>query len=285
MRFFEKMYNVLSFSLFYVFVTIPLPLISVFCYMISITDNAWDLNSFLIQEYLQLRYIKLHYTTNKSKKCKCDGDDDNENDEKMNDIVSNGVVITNHRSYADFFIDPYIFQCPAIGRFLAALSVLFGGLLAIICNRLLVINRNDSRENIYNKLRKKKLFYFYPEGTRCKHLTLPQDYKDIALKPGLLKSIYEDKDKPNQQIQVIISKNKENVMDEKRFKLGFGKNIIYCVGTPIKTKDYETFEEFFDAIKKEWKYLWDKVYGFDEAKWIEDYQEKSALSTGNPGRL
>jgi hypothetical protein len=225
MRFFEKVYNVLSFSLFYVFVTIPLPIISVFCYMTSITNNAWDLESFLIQEYLQLRYIKLPYSTNKNKKHKCDSD--NKIDEKMNDIVLNGVIITNHRSYADFFIDPYMFQCPAIGRFLAAFSVMFGGLIGLICNRLLVINRNNSRENIYNKLKKKKIFYFYPEGTRCKHLTLPQDYKDIALKPGLLKSIYEDKDKPNQQIQVIISKNKENVIDEKKFKLGFSKNIIF----------------------------------------------------------
>jgi hypothetical protein len=156
--------------------------------MTSITNNAWDLESFLIQEYLQLRYIKLSYSTNKNKKRKChrDSDGDNEIDEKINDIVLNGVIITNHRSYADFFIDPYIFQCPAIGRFLAVFSILLSGVLGVICNRLLVINRNNSRENIYNKLRKKKLFYFYPEETRCKHLTLPQDYKDIALKPGLL---------------------------------------------------------------------------------------------------
>jgi 1-acyl-sn-glycerol-3-phosphate acyltransferase len=246
--------------------------------MTSITNNAWDLESFLIQEFLQLRYIKLPYTTNKNNKCNChcdsDSDIDNKIDEKMSDIISNGIIITNHRSYADFFIDPYMFQAPALGRMLAVFSILFSGVLGVICNRLLVINRNDSRENIYNKLKKKKIFYFYPEGTRCKHLTLPQDYKDVALKPGLLKSIYEDNDKPNQQIQVVISKNKENVMDEKSFKLGFRKNIIYCVGKPIKTKDYETFEEFFDAIKKEWKYLWDKVYGFDEAKWIEENDEK-----------
>jgi integrase/recombinase XerD len=28
------------------------------------------------------------------------------------------------------------------------------------------------------------------------------------------------------------------------------------------------------AEKKEWKYLWDKVYGFDEAKWIKENDEK-----------
>lgn len=254
------LYKTITFTLFYIYAFIILPFLCTFCYLIGATTNACDLNSFILQEFLQIRYIQLPYLNKKK--------------EDKNKIVKEGVILTNHRSFADFIIDPYMFQCPAIGRRLASLFLLFGSINGISSNRLLCINRNNSREKIYSQLRKKKLFYFYPQGTRCKHLTLPQDYKDIILKPGLLKSIYEDKERSNNCIQVTIFKNKETIVNEKTLELGFRKNVIYCIGKPIYIKDYETFEEFFDEIKKEWKLLWDKVYGFDEAKWIEENDEK-----------
>jgi 1-acyl-sn-glycerol-3-phosphate acyltransferase len=233
--------------------------------LIGVTNNAWDLESFIIQEFLQIQYIQVPYLKEEQKQ---------EPEIQNYHCIKDGVIVTNHRSFADFFIDPYIFQCPGVARILAVVSVLLSGITGIICNRMICINRNHSREEIYFQLRKKKLFYFYPEGTRCKHLTLPTEYKDISLKPGLLKSVYEDKDKPNNCIQVVISKNNEEIVNEKKLKIEFGKNIIYCIGKSIYVKEYETFDDFFNAIKKEWKYLWDKVYGFDEAKWIKENDEK-----------
>ena len=71
----------------------------------------------------------------------------------------------------------------------------------------------------------------YPEGTRCKHISLKtiDDVKE-TIKPGLLKSIYENKSYP---IQIIISTNKENCFNEKTLSINFGETIKTIIGKPI----------------------------------------------------
>ena len=107
---------------------------------------------------------------------------------------------------------------------------------------------------------RKPLYMFYSEGTRCCHLSLPDNYKMISLRYGLLKSIWEKKE--NTQIQIVISKNKEKVLNEKTMDIGFGIKIHYIVGNPINTRDYKTFDSFIDKIKLDWYTLWNQVYSY-----------------------
>lgn len=232
------------FILFFVFVTYILPIFSFFMYCIGATDNPWTKNAELINYILQTKLINI----NKVK----------------TPFITNGVILTNHRTFADFYLDPYLFSCPAISRRLAGLASGIFYILSAFFNRTITINRNKDRNKTYSYIlsKGKKLFYFYPEGTRCSHIVQPENYKDVALKPGLLKSIWENND--NTRIQITISKNKENVMNEKIFHLGFGVNVYYVTGEPVYTRDYDTFELFFDKIKLDWHTLWNEVYSYED---------------------
>lgn len=172
-------------------------------------------------------------------------------------FIKNGAIITNHRSFTDFFLDNYLTQGTCIARKMVMFVIGIIGLFFVFENRLIFINRKkDDRNTIWKKMEKHKLILFYPEGTRCSHLTLPVDYREIKMQFGLLKSVYEH----GVEVQVYISAGKEDVMNEKRFRMGFGKTIVYMVGEPLHSKEYDTFEKFIDAVKLEWHTLWNHVY-------------------------
>ena len=211
-----------------------LPLVAIFYYMLGFGSNISDNASYLTQKLLQIKVIQIN----------------------KNNIIKSRVIITNHRSFTDFFLDPYLHKCPVIARRLALIISGLSGLLGIICNRGICINRGvDNRCQIISKI-KSPLFLFYPEGTRCSHLKLPQSYKDIQLKYGLLKSIYENK----QPLQITLSKNKELAVNEKIMKIQFGITIYHIVGDEILADQYDTFEKYIDKIKLDWFNLWHELY-------------------------
>ena len=64
-------------------------------------------------------------------------------------FITNGVIITNHRCLADFYLDAYLFSCPGIGRrFVYFFIGIFGG-LSILFNRSIMINRTQDRKTIF----------------------------------------------------------------------------------------------------------------------------------------
>jgi hypothetical protein len=178
-----------------------------------------------------------------------------------NKFIDKGFILANHRSTTDLWFDTLISESSSIGRHLATLSVLFYGLLVIIENKYISINRNKSREIIFkiiiNHMKNINYKYnnrmlFWPEGTRRKHNFI----KDIAeskslLKPGLLKSIYEYKEYP---VQIFITKNKEKVLDEKKLYANYGVELISTLSTAINPKDYEKFDDFYNKISEIWFY-------------------------------
>jgi len=102
-------------------------------------------------------------------------------------------------------------------------------------------------------------YYFYPEGTRCSHTKITDN---IHLRLGLLKSIYEEQiNEPHKKpIQIIISKNKELILNEKKLYVGYNIVIPYYVGENIYVKENENFDNFINRINEEWYKLWCIVY-------------------------
>ncbi len=91
---------------------------------------------------------------------------------------------------------------------------------------------------------------FFPEGTRKSHVkidSVEETYK--LLKPGLLKSIYEFKKLP---VQLQISKNKEIVFNERKFKALYGVTVYTSFSDPIYPEDYHTFDDFYKQVCTVW---------------------------------
>jgi len=173
-----------------------------------------------------------------------------------NKFITKGFILSNHRSTTDFFFDPLISESSFIGRHLATLSVLFYGLLVIIENKYISIDRNKSRNIIFNMIidhfNFNKRMLFWPEGTRRTHNSINDiEESKSLLKPGLLKSIYEYKEYP---VQIFITKNKEKVLNEKMLYANYGLELISTLSPSIHPKDYETFDDFYNKISETWFY-------------------------------
>jgi hypothetical protein len=106
----------------------------------------------------------------------------------------------------------------------------------------------------------------YPEGTRRSGLDYACD-----LKKGLIYYAYKE----NYPIQFIISKNKENFLNEKRLTAEKNVNVfVHYSGVyyPDFTK-YRSMQEFYDFINAEWKTTFDEVYSTDHESKICDYEQ------------
>jgi hypothetical protein len=77
------------------------------------------------------------------------------------------------------------------------------------------------------------------------------------MKPGLLKSIYEYRLLP---VQIMMSKNKEHVLNEKQITVGIGQTIYTHLSEAIKPSDFETFDAFFEEICSKWYLLFQTLY-------------------------
>ncbi len=179
--------------------------------------------------------------------------------------IDNGFIIPNHRTFTDFYYDAYVCKGSVVGRTLAAVVIMFYGLLAIIDKRIIIIDRTNKRDITFAKIMTHrnsndeyaKRTIFYPEGTRLKHKSLASvEEAKQTLKPGLLKSIYEYKIKP---VQLMITSNKEKVLDEKRLEMNYGIKLITKFSKPIYPSTYTDFDAFYDQIANEWYKLFNEV--------------------------
>jgi hypothetical protein len=180
-------------------------------------------------------------------------------------FIDSGFILANHRTWCDFLYDPYVSGSAIMGIFIAFFAMLFASVLGLIDNRIMVVYNKDSRHTLYTKIarfmnsnsRYSKKVLFYPEGQRNLYTTLTLDETKQIIKPGLLKSIYEDNKYP---VQIMMSNNKENIINEKNFKIKIGQTITTELSEPIHPKDYDSFEKFLDKIHNEWFILFNKLY-------------------------
>jgi 1-acyl-sn-glycerol-3-phosphate acyltransferase len=175
-------------------------------------------------------------------------------------VLKRGFIISNHRSWGDFMVDPLISSCKNVSRHTATFAILPGALLAMLSNYIISINRNKSRQEIFQRITKNMTnpILFYPEGTRKNYTNLESlDKTKEFIKPGLLKSIYEYKKYP---IQLQISNNKENVLNEKKMKINCNVTVTIFLSEPIYPMDYQTFDEFYNEICVKWFEQFNHVY-------------------------
>eukprot|EP01024_Parvocaulis_polyphysoides_P058051 TRINITY_DN620_c0_g2_i1.p1 TRINITY_DN620_c0_g2~~TRINITY_DN620_c0_g2_i1.p1 ORF type:complete len:276 (-),score=28.95 TRINITY_DN620_c0_g2_i1:207-926(-) len=93
----------------------------------------------------------------------------------------------------------------------------------------------------------------FPEGTRG------QGLKSQPLKRGMLHYAYSRK----LPVQIVISDGKEDVMQEKKWHIGFGKKVKVGYSEIIESGDYEGFEDFLEKIQSVWDEMWQQVFKAD----------------------
>ena len=182
-----------------------------------------------------------------------------------NKIIDSGFLLANHRCSFDFIFDPHISKSSIIGRYKALLSILFLSILGIIENRIIPMQKNFGREYIFDMTKKhlekkstngyNNRITFYPEGTRLNHKKI--DNFTNCIKPGLLKSIYEYN---KESVQIIMAKDKEKVYNEFNIDVNYNVNLPVYISNEIKPSDFNSFDDFYEYICKEWYQIFNNLY-------------------------
>lgn len=174
------------------------------------------------------------------------------------------VILANHRSWADFGLDNSLCNSTSLSRRIVPLAMLFAGLLFVLEARLILFNRGSvSKETLYDKVHAHMQIHernviLYPEGRRMRHMQLSSVREALStLKPGLLWMIYSKCEYP---VQVVISSNKEQLIDEKIWTVRPGVTVRTYVGQILHPRHYDSFEGFMSAIALQWYEAWTVVY-------------------------
>lgn len=192
--------------------------------------------------------------------------------------LKNIIYLSNHRSWADFYIDNIVTEY--CSKFISRIEVAYIlPLYVYICGHLItdvMIFFRRGKTNIsefeklikYNQLNNKSGndILVYPEGTRRSGL-----YYACDLKKGLICYAYKE----NCPIQFIISKNKEKFLNEKKLTAEKNVNVFVHysdVYYPDVTK-YRSMQEFYDFINAEWKTTFNAVYDTDHESKIHEYEQ------------
>ena len=174
------------------------------------------------------------------------------------------IILANHRSWADFGLDNALSNSTSIARMAVPFALLFTGLLLVLECRLILLNRGRvSKESLYEKMQAHMQIHernviLYPEGKRMAHMQLSSVREALStLKPGLLWMIYTKGEYP---VQVVISSNKERLVNEKHWTVRPGVTIRTYVGQILHPRQYDSFESFMSAIALQWHEAWTVVY-------------------------
>ena len=174
----------------------------------------------------------------------------------------NVMYFCNHRSFSDFFVDTILvrYSSKMIGRYLVLLLFPIFFLFARITNCGYFIKRtsNNNIEEFFNKLetaRKNDKFnniLVYPEGTRR-----PYHVEACMLKKGFIFHSYN----MNLPIQIIITKNKEDIIDEKNF-IAKRNAKLFVYYSEVIYPDYKRYnrDEYYEYVQHMWNYSWKKVF-------------------------
>jgi len=190
----------------------------------------------------------------------------------------NIIYFSNHRSWADFFIDNVVTQyCTKfISRvevaFILPLYVYIYGYLMF--DLIIFFRRGKTSIIDFERLIKHNQLHnvsgndilVYPEGTRRAGLDYACD-----LKKGLIYYSYKE----SCPIQFIISKNKERMLNEKTFTAEKNVN-VFVHYSPVYYPDitkYKSMQEFYEFINTEWKTTFRAVYEIDHESKIHEYEQ------------
>lgn len=175
-------------------------------------------------------------------------------------LEKKALYLANHRSWGDFFVDQVVCGGAAyLARYMVILGTPFSGLYAWIAqstwffNRKKGIDRNALSKHLNEQwnLRPKYGLIVYPEGTRN------QKKEPLKLKTGIIQMAYEN----NKPVQSVITTNKETIANEKTFSIQRSTICVTSISKPLYPKDFNTFEKFVEACRKQFQDSWDDAYG------------------------
>mmetsp|Transcript_4541 Transcript_4541/g.9871 ORF Transcript_4541/g.9871 Transcript_4541/m.9871 type:complete len:278 (-) Transcript_4541:261-1094(-) len=179
-----------------------------------------------------------------------------------------GAVLANHRSWADFIIDPYQAHCAVVARVAAVAVCLLSSIVGFACNRIIVIVRGKtSRQELMRKTSLHSRFIVYPEGTR-RASAMDAD-SPSPLRVGGLKNLYES----NTPALIVITVNKERIFNEKKGHVSFGTKLYRARHAPLCPSSFDNFEVFLEAVEHAWQTTWRLAHALrtaDEAGRLSD---------------
>jgi len=174
------------------------------------------------------------------------------------------LYLCNHRSWTDFFLDAYLTEGNAalMSRwlvfavfpvFMVAVIVLRG---VILFKRGTILDKEKFNEWLDNKINSSPIpgMLVYPEG----HRSLAD--KSLPLKRGMLYYAHSRKF----PVQIIISRNKEEVLSEKTMKAHFGATIVTGFSDLIESEGKD-IKVFLGEVQAAWDKMWESVYTADAA--------------------
>jgi len=187
--------------------------------------------------------------------------------EKDNKII----YLSNHRSWADFFVDYHVGNNNTvfISRMLVGFVVPLLSLTGILTGKIIFFHREAKNigkvfEYIHKKFTKHPCngLLVYPEGTRR------LENKSCELKKGFIRYSYEK----NIPIQIILTKNKEKVMNEKLFTVNSNIKLFTSYSEKIEPnkKQFKTLESYIEYIQKKWNKQWDHLYNTNDDKLLKE---------------
>jgi len=170
------------------------------------------------------------------------------------------VYFLNHRETIDIAIDVYTTSGNSafISRYLVMFAAPLIGITTTILNSAFYFKRTTNMDknkfiewcNYKLKNSPYQSLSIYPEGTR-RLSNEPCRIKD----GGILYSYQYDV-----PIQIIITKNKENVFSVKKFTHQDNVNLYTNISKEIYPKDFDSFEQYRNCVCNEWEKNWNIVY-------------------------
>lgn len=175
------------------------------------------------------------------------------------------LIASNHRSFADFFIDSALAgYVTHLSRWMVAAALPCAAIYAFFTGRVLFFKRGKTqRVDLETKMlghQKNHPFptIFYPEQHRS---TAPDS---LPLRHGVLKICYENR----LPIQMMIASNKEKIFNEKTGEIRWNLTSHFGTSAPIFPEQYEDYSAFYQAFEAQWLELWQTIYHPKE----EDFQ-------------
>lgn len=169
---------------------------------------------------------------------------------------TNTIFLSNHRGISDYFIDSYITGGSSyLGRLGIIYLIPFSSLIGWIQNGIIFFRRGkiknkDKFESMIKKKVQKYNLIVYPEGTRN------LSNHSLSLKYGLIRCAYRQ----NIYVQIVITKNKEDVWSIKKPSLKTGVTCTVYTSKVFHPKDFEDISKWCDHITTEWMKIWKLAY-------------------------
>lgn len=173
------------------------------------------------------------------------------------------MILSNHRSWTDFFIDQVLTGGGSyLSRYMVALGVPIAATYAWLTGSTWFFNRRrgisrdwltDFFRHNWKHVRPGAHAVIYPEG----HRNLKKE--PLKLKTGCLQAAYD----LGTPVQVVITTNKERVVNEKTFRVSKGVRCVVHVSdvlVPDKAR-FKSHAEWFDAVGALWDKTWAAAYG------------------------